>query len=196
MIAKFKRRGRGPAVALVAHHEAGHACIAEALGIRVTTASIVRVPGQHRGIVKYGAAEEVESIVISFAGVLAAARSAGRPVRWSRGGRGRRSAAVQDYGGSDDLAKAATTAELDLVWNDAAERRAYLRWLWQRARVLVERHWPMIEAVAAALVERRTLTGEEVRGVRRAVKLGLSAANGHPKKKPGTPGDGACRAGW
>ena len=47
---------------------------------------------------------------------------------------------------------------------------AYLAYLKVRAAEWVERLWPQIEIVANALIERRTLTGEEVEELMRTVR--------------------------
>jgi hypothetical protein len=63
----------------------------------------------------------------------------------------------------------------DVAYRVAESRRraVYLRPLRARARELVERHWPEIEAVAEALMRRGSLTG---RGVQRIVRAVSSTA--------------------
>lgn len=54
------------------------------------------------------------------------------------------------------------------ISGDVDECRAYVKWLYHRARLLVERHWPAVEAVAQALADQRILTGVAARHIARA----------------------------
>ncbi|BDG04989.1 ATP-dependent metallopeptidase FtsH/Yme1/Tma family protein [Anaeromyxobacter oryzae] len=162
-----------PPLARVAHHEAGHAVVAERLGASVLLATVVPttiVPAPGLRAVRVARVEREDApsreddILIAYAGPLAEARHAGRPLPFALG-RSRRhvSQAVLHYGGSLDLQAAARAAGLDKQFSDAGERRAYMRWLWERSRVLVRRRWREVEAVAAELLARRTLSGAQVR---------------------------------
>jgi ATP-dependent Zn protease len=54
---------------------------------------------------------------------------------------------------------------LDSFAEDNDEVQVWLRLLRIRARNLIATHWALVEALAAALMERKRLSGDEVRGV-------------------------------
>jgi len=87
-------------------------------------------------------------ILILFAGGAAETRFGGR--RNFVGARKDRSSAINLAG---------------LLYSDTAELEAYLRWLAIRADNLLKRPgtWEAVEAIAGGLLERRKLTGRQVR---------------------------------
>jgi hypothetical protein len=48
---------------------------------------------------------------------------------------------------------------------DEKQARPFLEWLRIRAAQLIDRYWRQVEDVAAALLERQTLSGKELRQV-------------------------------
>lgn len=146
-----------------AHHEAGHAVVSLALGRAVRRVSIVPNPkddtlGHCRGYpsrrlarVSFLPFEEARRVVevralVLFAGGLAEAEFLGRANR------------VGAQGDREDLADL-----LLIATGSAAEAAAYGNWLCERARNMVLAHWHQIQAVAGALLERKVLSGAEVR---------------------------------
>ncbi len=150
----------------VAFHEAGHAVVAESLGVRVAKATIIPGPGFAGRVRHEHALDREASILIAFAGAHAEARLRGRRPRLALrpGAAGWAGGDVARYGAGYDIRHAHRWAHGPLG-RDREERRAYLRWLWQRARLLVADRWDEIEAVAAALLKRGTLSGAAVRRV-------------------------------
>jgi hypothetical protein len=62
---------------------------------------------------------------------------------------------------------------------------AHLNWLEHRARDLINAHWPIVEAVAAELIERSTLTGEEARqAIMRAAATRRPLESAEPFPRP------------
>lgn len=86
-------------------------------------------------------------IVVCFAGAIAERRHIGR----------RSTGAEIDHRLAIDLAEAVT--------GSPSETEALLKWLRERAANLINSRWRFVEAVAAALLEHRTLTGRQVRDV-------------------------------
>lgn len=150
-----------------AYQEAGHAVFGVRLGQRVLRASIV--PDVNEGTLghvqrvkvrrdfdwtnDYGAREwtirrKLEPGIISaYAGVLAEKRYTGRRHNWA--------------GASSDMQWAAYCI-LQLEGGGKVAD-AYARYLRESARRKVETWWPSIERVAAALIERETLKGDDIR---------------------------------
>lgn len=79
--------------------------------------------------------------------------------------------------GNDDAPYGAgSQADLDVaallacyVCGDDDEASAYMEWLRIRARNLVRSEWELVEVLAAALLDRKTLSGHQVRKVLRRV---------------------------
>lgn len=156
-------------VELTAYHEAGHAVAAVVLRVGAVYASIV--PDAVMGTVGHvkhlgwpGPPPDVEGdlarvrrhaeprIILALAGVVAEKRHHGRRHNW--------------IGANSDL-RAAT----DLMGHFVSPRQlqAYTDWMWARTEDLVELWWPQIEAVATALLDRRTMRGREIREVMMSV---------------------------
>jgi hypothetical protein len=142
----------------VAYHEAGHAVIAQKLGASLKRVSI-KACDQYRGIVRYRGLKIVDDmdrgrlraervIMIALAGPAAQRRY--RKSSW------------RTYHGSDDYRQVMKLAAYFFPW-DAKTQKAFVRWLELRTEWLVDQHWPAIERLAHALMERTTMTGDEVK---------------------------------
>jgi hypothetical protein len=144
-----------------AFHEAGHAVIAWSLGLKVHSATIVPAPGIHGGVehanplrgihLDYDGSDRARrraeiAIIVCLAGPVAQQRY--KPRSW------------RSYHGQYDHSQAADLA-LSLNGSDEATN-AHLKYLAIVARDMVAALWPLIERVAGALIERRTLTAAEI----------------------------------
>jgi hypothetical protein len=153
-----------------AHHEAGHAVAAFYFDHSINYVTIkpgkdfagrcIRPPGYGRNFEPESGAISarqyvtmLDNIVISFAGHEAEAAHSGRQ-NW--------------VGSRSDREKAADLALY--ISGGPEDASALLRWRRITARGLVETRWTEITAVAAALLDRETLTGGEVR---EAIRIGL-----------------------
>jgi hypothetical protein len=157
-----------------AHHEAGHAVADLELGFRVSRVTIVAADdslGRCEGGSKVPSWLEpdvtvdmrtrswIERRVMGIlAGPIAEERFTGRP---------------NHDGAAGDWRQAVTLA--DFVCGSADEVAAFLAWLKIRtANFLAScERWPMVEAVARALLERGTLTGHGVKTVARKARMDL-----------------------
>ena len=190
-MAKTTRRKKTTREERTAYHEAGHAVAHERLRYarKLRKVTIIPDPNENsRGCVVHDKlppsfdpweneitprdmAGIEDDAVCSFAGGIAEKRFAGR----------------HDYAGASedrqhaiDLASPLTGGPGDKVLN------AYLRYLWVRAEGLVESRliWPEIEAVAKALLERKTLTRKEVHDIRlRVMREGIEEAKAERGEK-------------
>lgn len=150
-----------------AYHEAGHAVIAWKRGLKVKSATIVPGDG-FDGRVRHSSALgriniefdgsdrariRVETaIVVSLAGPEAQRRF--NPRSW------------RAYHGETDYA---LVTDLALRANGSPETtQAFVDWLSLVARDVVVLSWPIIEKVAAALIERNTLSAVELEDVMRS----------------------------
>ena len=155
-----------------AYHEAGHTIMRLELGRRVTHVTI-KPKGDTLGHVRHRPPKvDVEwfwadwatrrwtetAIMVALAGPEAEKRLMGRR---------------NNIGASGDDAWVAELAIRAIVGDE--ERNAYLRWLELRVRdfVAFSQFWVQVESVAAALLERETLTGKEVDQIREQA-LGIS----------------------
>jgi hypothetical protein len=143
-----------------AYHEAGHAVIAWKSGIKVKSVTIVPGDGFDgqvdqasplRGInLEFDGSDRARiraeaAIVISLAEPLAQRRFS--PRSW------------HSYHGATDHA---VVTELAMRVSGSQEQmQAFVYWLRLVARDMVALLWPIIEKVAAALIERNTLSAEE-----------------------------------
>jgi len=147
------RRPGANALAATAHHEAGHAVAAVVRKVPIQHVTI-EADGDAAGHVAYlrptdGVEETHARGMIALAGEAAQRRFNPRSVR-------------RHHGGSD------REAVLAYAWeNSGSQRQAQaLVNLWQvQAEDLVELRWPVIARVAAALLERRTLSYDDVQGL-------------------------------
>jgi len=151
----------------IAYHEAGHAVIGWRLRTRVRRASIRPENDGSAGHVlmvkfrkgwdpdlldEYVVRRRLEPQIISlFAGVIAERRFTGRRHNWT--------------GAGYDLHEAAGLVLHCVGGNPGPVFTKYSAWLWETAKERVEGHWPQIEAVAAALLESETMTGQQIRDV-------------------------------
>ncbi len=156
-----------------AYHEAGHvvAMCRQLLPIRSVTIVRDRQAGSaggvhgvpfHPGGRGLRTLDRLEKeIIVAFAGPIAQRK---------RTGRSDRVGALKDLGRVADLAFRRFGERLE-VGNAAGELaqvvHAYLHYLELLTTRNVARWWPAIEVVAAALLERETLSGRQVRGILR-----------------------------
>jgi hypothetical protein len=87
-------------------------------------------------------------VITSLAGMIAERRFRGR---------------YNHVGAADDLRQAVSMA--DYLSGDPRDTERYLNRAWERAEALLAEHWPAVETLAAALLERQTLTGDEAREI-------------------------------
>jgi hypothetical protein len=161
----------------VSHHEAGHSVAALVLGLDVEVATIVP-DGSRLGHVIVAVEEQgdlayyVARSVMLWAGLLAGQRHIG--------------AGIDEIGG-DDLEQVAFYA--DCVAIGSGETDGFMVWTRARAMSVLNEHWSAVSAVALALLEHDTLTGDEVRAIvddvdgaaevvpiRSATSIGVAAA--------------------
>ncbi len=169
-----------------AFHEAGHAVVAVWENVRFRYVTIVpgdgaaghlrhlRTPWQRAGSVGRGSAERQARICL--AGPIAQRRFSPRSVR--------RYHAHGDYEMATDLALR--------LGSSKEEADAWVR-LWEiQVRGHLDRRWPAVESLAAALVERGTVSGEEAR----RLTLAATAQNvcGQVREGGRLPGQGPRRA--
>jgi len=132
----------------VAYHEAGHIFCAHFFQHKIIKASLdaceVKLPAAADNITPAGQTA-FETIVVSLAGSYASQRFSGNGANGA---------------GADN----AYTKYLSLRLSEGrqSEADALLDWSRCRAAGLVERNWPAIQKVATALMERSTLSGEEI----------------------------------
>jgi ATP-dependent Zn protease len=159
-----------------AYHEAGHVVVGLHVGLRVLQASIV--PDEAEGTLGHVQRAKVRSdfdwdddrdpqrmwairrklepmVMMAYVGVLAERRHSGRRHDWA--------------GAHSDTAWAA-----DCVLKMEGDGKAadlYASYLMERTKGLIEIAWQDIEAVAAALMDRRTLRPSEMKAVLGAAVL-------------------------
>jgi ATP-dependent Zn protease len=145
----------------IAYHEAGHAVACIKLRVRVRKATIIPVDADVLGHVSHanvygGVRLDIETsdrarlraerdILIALAGDAAERKFCKR----------------RRFGGGADYERAVDAA-LHLC-SSAKATEAFVNWLAVAAADLVESQWAAIERVAKALIERKTLTGAQVR---------------------------------
>jgi ATP-dependent Zn protease len=139
------------AVISAAYHEAGHAVAVERLGYPVLQATI-RVSDDFAGAVTWdvpGHLPLTDRAVIAMAGEIAQRLRYGRltTCEW--------------LGCSQDAQNWRTLVEG--LPAESAERA--LRHTRRETRRMLREHWADVESVAQALIERETLTGDEVRAL-------------------------------
>jgi hypothetical protein len=155
------------AISETAHHEAGHAVIAAVLGI-LRNNSIITITPDGKG----------EQGSVSFPGQ---ALVHGTPWRLRCSAPHTRKHVLTNYAGpavtlkinpDTDLRQEGGGYESDMIVAEylmsfyaapSTQKRT-----WEKAVALVELYWPSIQAVAAELLKRRTITGAEVKATLRA----------------------------
>ena len=87
----------------------------------------------------------------------------------------------RESGGSDYRIARELASELNAEWigSDDEATGACLRWFEIVARRMIDKCWPHVEAVASALIEERTLPGQELQDVIEASKASVMAAAGY-----------------
>jgi len=158
------RQRSGPSLQVIAYHEAGHAAVCWYEGIEVALATIVPDAGSlgrvsHRSALggidlacddtPQGKARAESLVRMALAGPLAQRRINPRGFRYdnSRG----------DYKGAQDVLS-------HLVGPDPEEMTAYLRLLEIQTRSILTLDivWARVERIAAALLDLKTLSAEEL----------------------------------
>ncbi len=157
-----------PSPRATAYHEAGHADARRALGWPLHSVTVI--PDEARGTLGacYGADPSTpdaplpgrmmpglgevidERIVVLWAGPLAEVCATGQPPEDS-------TLARSDFEEIERLA--------EMRCPHAHERRLYLAWCRERAQRIVDDHLDEIHKLAAALLERGTITGAEARAI-------------------------------
>lgn len=77
----------------------------------------------------------------------------------------KRAAGRSSHVGARHDVESANNVAFSVVGGDEREARAYLRWLNIRTQNLIAFAWPDVEAAARALLERKTLSGKELRDI-------------------------------
>ena len=148
-----------------AYHEAGHAVMNWKLGIHNKTVTIIpdsKFIGlcvSARSLVRFkngelNTSDRVMPNIEKKVMVLLAGPIAQRIHR--------KSSFRKDHAGSDWETAEKVALSVNGVGDIAT---AWLKWLELRTRASVERRWPCITAVADALMEKQTLSGEEVNAI-------------------------------
>ena len=149
----------------VAHHEAGHAALCVLNGIEIKACTIESTPDA-AGSVAHTSSwidwddfdampewQQLQHIEVMLAG------------RWAqREWRGRAGMPIDDddleYGATQDQDNAVDFASR--LCPNAPECGKLIDWLELRTRRRVHEHWALVEVIAAALIERQTLSGIHV----------------------------------
>jgi len=155
-----RRLERHDPLRLTAYHEAGHAVMAQLCGQRITEVEIIG-DAEHAGSVRSLRIHEEQepdvdssiptapierSLLCLVAGMVAEAMVSGHR-SWDEG--------------CEDL-DAAVRLAMQVV-GDCERVLPFLEIAREHTEGLLESHWPAVEALASSLIERRRMTGEEVR---------------------------------
>jgi ATP-dependent Zn protease len=157
-----------------AYHEAAHTALAVLYGAEVGEVTIVPNEEAHGHLkgryltkesVEYGDSMEdrdrvEKDAMIALAGELAERRVATHVDP---------SGAAHDYANVHEL--------LSYMTRHEEEIQAYVAWLIVRTKNQLDRYWPEVDALATALLERRTLTGPEIVTIVRGVAASRTQAN-------------------
>jgi hypothetical protein len=166
-----------------AYHEAGHYVAAVGLGIGVKSISIeadgeslgriIRKRSKSRNDVSEPSEREVRrNIVLLVAGHIAEEKCRGRKLSVPQAG------SWKDFHEAVDLALYVCSSEREASY--------LVSWLFERCRNAVEWeiNWWLIEAVAAAILERKTLNGKQAMAVYRKALNDHPLANGNMVRSP------------
>lgn len=140
-----------------AYHEAGHAIIAHELGADVDNITCDS-SGRERGHCTLKESMSAENHAVWSA----AGTEAQRKFLESKGVK---KGIGQDDGCMDDLDGVLDAAEVESGTDDLGSNAAIINARWERARKMVEDHWPQIERLANELMRRGTMTGDDIRSV-------------------------------
>jgi cell division protease FtsH len=161
---------------MVAIHEAGHAVAAIVIGWDVVKVTIEGV-GEIGGYCEYDYSRRPapqrpvalrawvsDCAITTLAGCIAQ-RLFGQAM--AHGGRGDRAAweSMVAENAENDLRQARRLAQANLFWGDRGEIDVFVREVATASEALVRREIEAVFAVARALVDRRSLTGEELRKI-------------------------------
>jgi hypothetical protein len=176
----------------VAYHEAGHAVAELAQGRKIRSVSIVPddiTAGHSEGYARSRAFLDAlagatwwsleprykdrleKEVRILLAGEVAQRRFAPRSFRRQH----------IRYGFHGDMPEVERL--LGCVVCSDHERDAYLKLLKIQTEWLIDRHWPIVEAIAAALSERQSLTGHEALEIFGAARMAQARASSAPVQK-------------
>jgi len=146
-----------------AFHESGHAVSCFRLFHRLDYVSIVST-SEYRGCMK-GIDEDWHEREPGTSDAQIRAHTAKLATITLAGG----AAVAKLFGGMQDVEKGLDLAAVRDLLEDVAdtdkELDIFIDRCWEQARRLVRKEWEPIKAVAAALMERKTLSGEEVRRI-------------------------------
>lgn len=142
----------------IAHHESGHTILYHLLGLRLDSVTIERDSEGHPGSTEFMTRESVKrgwrheaECIATCGGCIAEARFTGQPAR--------------GFAGDEPM-----LAELlRQVSPSPVVRAAYADYCRAQAEYLLAENWPLVEAVAEALLERRTLDRD---GIEAAIRQG------------------------
>jgi hypothetical protein len=136
---------------MTAHHEAGHAVAYAARGVAFRYATLrPRDPRSHGRVVSYSVlrSSAVDDLLISHAGAVA--ETLWMATTWGIEYCGVLAGGYHDY------------ADIHRIYNEFPELRARQDDYHEQAFDLVERHWPLIQKVAARLLAEKTVSGPEI----------------------------------
>ncbi|MEW6440720.1 MAG: hypothetical protein AB1640_07245 [bacterium] len=146
-----------------AYHEAGHAVLAIILPFMEEIASVTIVPaGEYRGTVRwqtscYSAAPRTRAEKRTWAEAQIAMFLAGEMAAIVGSG-------FSD-GGPEDKDHTHARQLAETVYEDWSVRVKFLELCQARAEALIREHWKKVDALAIALLRRKTLTGKQVKMV-------------------------------
>jgi hypothetical protein len=154
---RAERRGR-----LAPNYEAGHAIIALVCGVSVGSAAIIETEGTAgtsiSGKVRHGDMSPLLGAVITMAGPLAELR-----------GIGSLDADCADI--VEDHRHEVSALLLELIMREGAKAGAPEVWE-EICMDYLNEHWDGIERVAAALIEKKSLTGDEIEALYHGARVG------------------------
>lgn len=150
--------------ASTAHHEAGHAVVAVVLGITIKQVSIA--PNEeslgnciHPDVCQFGYRGAYsrrriarDCIIVSYAGVEAEKIFDSKAEEWC---------SLEDEGNAFNLSREFSVLPRGCRCVGDEAHLEFLAKLQSEARRLVRKHWPAVEALADALIQKQRVSGEE-----------------------------------